>query len=213
MTGLTIGGKHTYKDFGLKMLSWDVSLPEIREEKIEVPGMDGKLDLSEFFGEVIYNERKLTATFEIEEPSLEVFATRYSEICNYMHGLSKRITPDADPLCYYEGRIKVSYTKQNRLFYVITIEATVAPYKMRLADTVVTKAVAGSAEITLRNERKSVVPSIVADAEFRLEYGGVSVSHAAGEYMIASFMLPAGESTIKCYGTGNITFRYQEGSL
>lgn len=213
MTGLKIGGKHTFEDFNLKMLSWSISLPDIREEKIEVPGMNGKLDLSEFFGEVLYNERKLTATFEMEEPSMENFAYRYSELCNFMHGSSVQIIPDSDPLYYYEGRIKVSYSKKNALFYVITLEATVNPYKLRLEDTVVTKTVEDSLAVTLRNERKSVVPTIVADTEFRLEFNGMSVSHSAGEYQIADFVLPAGESTITCYGIGNILFRYREGSL
>lgn len=213
MTGLMIGDKHTYEDFGLKMLSWNISLPDIREEKIEVPGMNGKLDLSEFFGESIYNERKLTATFEMEEPCLEKFTLRYSKLCNYMHGLSKRITPDDDPLYYYEGRIKVSYVKENRIFYVITLEAIVAPYKLRHEETVVTKAVSESLEVILRNERKRVVPTILTDAEFRLEFNGMSVSHSAGEFQIADLVLSEGENVITCYGTGNITFRYQEGSL
>lgn len=81
------------------------------------------------------------------------------------------------------------------------------------ATGVITKTVEDSLAVTLRNERKSVVPTIVADAEFRLEYNGMSVSHSAGEYQIADFVLPAGESTITCYGIGNILFRYREGSL
>ena len=39
MKGLKIGEKHTYNDFGLKMLSFSgFSSPEVTEEYQEVPG-------------------------------------------------------------------------------------------------------------------------------------------------------------------------------
>lgn len=48
MLGLTIGEKHTYNDFRLKMLSsFVVSPPEPVVNKIQIPGMDGMLDISE----------------------------------------------------------------------------------------------------------------------------------------------------------------------
>ena len=213
MIGLKIGDKHTYDSFGLKMLSCTISPPEPKIEEIEIPGMDGKLDVSGFFGEILYHKRTFEAVFDMEEPDLRNFKSRFSELCNYMHGLEKKIIPDDDPLYYYEGRVQVTYKQKNALFYEITITASVAPYKMRLEEKIVSRYVSEELEIILPNERKSVIPTITTDAEFRLVCNGKSVTHSAGEFIVADFKLTEGENVIACYGTGNITFRYQEGSL
>lgn len=213
MTGLKIGEKHTYTDFGLKMLSYTISSPEPKIEEIDIPGRNEPLDVSEFFGEILYKQRNLTATFDMEEPDSDTFFERFSELCNYMHGLTKKIITDDDTGYYYEGRIKVSYERKNALFYGITISSDVAPYKMRMEDTVISCDVTDELEIILSNERKSVIPTIITDSEFRLEFDGKSVSHSAGEFIIPDLKLTKSETTIACYGTGNITFRYREGSL
>ena len=213
MTGLTIGEKHTYLDFGLKMLSYTISPPEPKIEDIDVPGMNEPLDVSEFFGEILYKRRKLTATFDMEEPDSNTFFERFSDLCNCMHGLAKKIIPDDDSLYYYEGRIKVSYERKNALFYGITISADVAPYKMRLEETVISHDVSKELEVVLRNNRKSVIPTIITDSEFRLSFNGKSVTHSAGKFIIPALKLTETETVVTCYGTGNITFKYREGSL
>lgn len=213
MQGLTIGEKHTYRDFGLRMLSCIVSPPEPRIEEIDIPGRGVPLDVSEFFGEIIYKPRTLTAVFDMEEPSMQSFLDKFSKICNGIHGLSSRIILDAEPAYYYEGRVKVSYTKKNSIFYEITISADVAPYKMRVEETSASYVVSGELKIYLENERKSVIPSIVSDSEFRLVFGQTSVVVPAGEHKGVDLKLTQGTNALTCYGTGNITFIYQEGSL
>ena len=177
MQGLTIGEKHTYRDFGLRMLSCTVSPPEPRIEEIDIPGRDVPLDVSEFFGEIIYKPRTLTAVFDME------------------------------------GRAKVSYAKKNSIFYEIAISADVTPYKMRVAETSASYAVSGELKIYLKNERKSVIPKIVSDSEFRLVFGQTSAVVPAGEHKVVDLKLTQGTNALTCYGTGNITFIYQEGSL
>ena len=213
MTGLKIGEKHTYLDFGLRMLSYTISPPEPKIKEIDVPGMNEPLDVSEYFGEILYKRRKLTATFDMEEPDPDTFFERFSELCNCMHGLTKKIIQDDDLMYYYEGRIKISYEKKNALFYGITISADVAPYKLCLEETIVSHNVSKELEVVLRNNRKSVIPTIITDSEFRLVFGGKSVTHSAGEFIIPALKLTETETVVTCYGTGNITFKYREGSL
>ena len=213
MQGITIGEKHTYLDFGLKMLSCTVSPPEPKIEEIDIPGRDVPLDVSDFFGEIHYKPRTLTAVFDIEARSLQSFLYKFSEICNDMHGLIKKIVLDSEPTYYYEGRIKVSYAKKNTIFYEVTLSASVAPYKMKLEETKESFKVSEHLEIRLNNERKSVIPDIVSDAEFRLVFGKTSAVVPAGEHKVLDLKLAQGTNVITCYGTGNITFVYQEGSL
>lgn len=213
MQGLTIGERHTYRDFGLRMLSCTVSPPEPKIEEIDIPGRNAPLDVSEFFGEILYKPRTLTAVFDIEVHSLQSFLHKFSEICNDMHGFTKKIVLDSEPTYYYEGRIKVSYTKKNAIFYEVTLSASVAPYKLKLEETKVSFKVSEQLEIRLNNERKSAIPDIVSDAEFRLVFRKTSAVVPAGEHKVLDLKLTQGANAITCYGTGNITFIYQEGSL
>lgn len=213
MTGLLIGNKHTYDDFGMKMLSFTISAPKIIEEKIEVPGRAELLDLSEFFGKILYKERTLNAEFDVEEINPNVFANRFQAICNYMHGISHEIVCDQDDQFYYKGRISVSYTQINSIFYKIKLSATVSPYKYKLTPTIVSEFIADQAQIICPNLRKEVVPTITTDADFQIEFDGESYSISAGENIIPEILFRAGDNILTCTGSGTITFTYQEGSL
>lgn len=215
MIGIKIGNKHTYDDFGLRMLSFHISHAEPYITKIEIPGMDGTYDASESLsGEIHYKNRTLTAIFDMEEPDSDVFFSRYSEILNAIHGLRKQIITDADKNFYYEGRITVSYVQLNFLFYQITITADINPYKKKLEDTVVTATVSGTKNVVCENLRKSVLPVIRSTAEMTLTFGSVSKTISANtDYQIAEFLFKDGFNTVTCKGTGTVTFTYREASL
>lgn len=212
MTGLLIGEKHTYNDFGLRMISLVVSPPEAIVVHKEIPGMDSVLDFSEAFGEVKYRNRSLVAEFNMEEHDNEKFHERFSEICNYMHGIKHKITLDSDSAFYYEGRITVSSSPQG-CFYKITISADVRPYKLKKEKTVITTNVVGKATVVCNNLKKRVVPTIKTDAEFGIVFDGVPYAVTGGEWTDADIVLEAGKNVLECTGTGSITFEYQEGGL
>lgn len=212
MTGLFIGEKHTYSDFGLRLISIVVSPPEAVVVHKEIPGMDSVLDLSESFGEVKYRNRSLVAEFNMEEQDNEKFHERFSEICNYMHGTKQEILLDSDSSFFYKGRISVSSSSQGCV-HKITIAADVQPYKFKREKTVIATTVNNEATIVCRNLRKHVVPIIKADAEFQIAFEGIWYAIPSGEIKMADLVLKAGENVIKCIGTGNIIFEYQEGGL
>lgn len=213
MTGLLIGNKHTYDDFRLKMLSFTISTPKIIEEKIEVPGRSEPIDLTEFFDKVLYKERSLNAEFDMEETDPNNFENRFLEMCNYIHGISHKIICDHDNQFYYKGRVSVSYTRINALFYKIKISATVDPYKYKLVSTTVSDIIVDQAQIICPNLRKEVVPIITTDADFQIEFKGDIYSVSAGENIIPEILFRAGDNILTCTGSGTITFTYQEGSL
>lgn len=213
MTGLTIGEKHTYDDFNLELLSFTVSLPEPVTNEIEIPGMNGNLDLSEALtGEVVYKNRVLTAEFLMEEQNEDDLQERMNEMNNYLHGVVHSIIPDMDSNYAYKGRITVSFSSMG-VYQLVTLTADVTPYKSRRYNTKVTRQVVEEGIICCRNEKRSVVPTITSDADFTLKFHDVSVSIAAGENVIPDIKFTQGKNLITCIGTGTITFTYQEGSL
>ena len=42
--------KHTYDDFGLRIKSVSIGLPQTKKNQIEIPGADGYLDMTDYFG-------------------------------------------------------------------------------------------------------------------------------------------------------------------
>lgn len=59
-TGVTFGNYHSYKAWGLKLKEIKIGLPEVKTSYVEVPGMNGSLDLTEAtFGGVTYGMRTL----------------------------------------------------------------------------------------------------------------------------------------------------------
>lgn len=79
--------------------------------------------------------------------------------------------------------------------------------------TTVSRAVSGSASITLPNMRKKVVPTITTTAEMTIVFGGRTSTMAAGTFVIPTLELTEGDNVVTVTGTGNITFKYQEGGL
>lgn len=213
MLGLTIGEKHTAYDFDLKLLTFTVSSPEPVINKVEIPGMNGDLDLSESLtGEVIYKNRTLTAEFLMEEQDEAQLQNRMDNIRNYLHGITHTICPDMDSIYEYRGRVTVTFTPMG-CYQTVTITADVAPYKMKRTNTIVTHAVSEESVVSCYNERKSVVPTITTDADFILKFNDISVAVSAGETIVPDIKFVQGENIVTCIGTGNITFTYQEGSL
>lgn len=213
MLGLTIGEKHTAYDFGLRLLTFNVSSPEPVVNEIEIPGMDGNLDLSETLtGEIIYKKRKLTAEFLMEEHDETELQKRTDAIRNYLHGITHTICPDMDSIYEYVGRVTVAFAPMG-VYQTVTVTANVAPYKTKRMNTVVSKFITDEEVVSCYNERKSVIPTITTDADFQIEFKGDIYSVSAGESIIPEILFRAGDNVLTCTGSGTITFTYQEGSL
>ena len=54
---------NSWTDFFLVRSSKTISSPEPKYIKVEVEGADGELDLTEYFGDIKYKNRKLSFTF------------------------------------------------------------------------------------------------------------------------------------------------------
>ena len=212
MKGIKFGNYHSYDDFSLILSQKTIGAPSPKVEAIAIPGGDGVLDLSEFFGEVKYNNRNLSFDFSTIIPQAG-FLDLFSRIQNAIHGQKVQIVLDDDPGWYYIGRVTVPEWKAERNIGKLTIECDCEPYKMKLTETAVSKAVSGSASIILANSRKKVVPVITTTAEMTISFEGYSGTFSAGTFTIPELELHEGNNTVAVAGTGNISFRYREGGL
>lgn len=136
MKGIMFGSYHSWRDFQLILGSKTIGTPSPKTETIDIPGGDGVLDLTEFFGETKYKNRTLSFEFSSMVTPSE-FMSLFSMVQNALHGKKMTITMDDDPDWYYTGRISVSEWKADRNIGKLTIDCDCEPYKNKLTSRAV----------------------------------------------------------------------------
>ena len=212
MKGVKFGNYHSYNDFSLILSQKTIGTPSPKTETVDIPGGDGVLDLTEFFGDVRYNNRPLSFEFSTNVKQNE-FMELFSTIQDALHGQKMNIIIDDDTEWYYTGRITVSEWKADKNIGKLTIDCDCEPYKLKISETIVSKAVSGTLNIVLLNSRKRVIPTITTDAEMTISFGTYSGTFSAGTFRIPELELSEGNNTVTVTGTGNISFQYREGGL
>lgn len=142
MKGITFGNYHSYRDFGLILSSKIIGAPTPKTELIDIPGGDGVLDLTEFFGEVKYNNRTLTFEFSTMVPQSQ-FMALFSKVQNALHGQKMNISLDEDPEWYYIGRLSIPEWKVQKRIGKLTIVCDCEPFKYKRLKTVVSATLDG----------------------------------------------------------------------
>lgn len=215
MKGITFGNYHSYDAFQLILSAKTIGTPSPKTETIDIPGGDGVLDLTEFFGEPKYGNRTLSFEFSsVVIPS--DFMTLFSMVQDALHGRKFPIILDDDPGWKYMGRISVSEWKADRNIGKLTIDCDCEPYKYQISPTVVTRAISGTSSINLENSRKRAVPEVVvaSGSGLSVTYGsGYLWNLASGSYLLPELELVEGDNLVTVSGTGTITFTYTQGKL
>lgn len=215
MKGILFGEYHSYDDLHLILSEKEIGAPQVKKHTLDVPGGDGVLDFTDFFGEPKYENVQHKFTFTTIQPRNE-FLTQYSAVKNALHGKKVRIVLDDDPTFFYLGRCEVSSFKNEKGVGTITVTCDCEPYKYGIAHTVVYQAVDGVVDIPLLNSRKRAVPEVEIESEGSLNIV-FNVSNiwdlASGTYTLPELELVEGENIVTVTGTGRIAFTWQEGDL
>ena len=212
MKGVKFGNFRSWDDFSLILSQKTIGTPSPKTETIDIPGGDGVLDLTEFFGETKYNNRNLSFEFSTIVPQSE-FMNLFSRVQDALHGQKMQIVLDDAPEWYYTRRISVSEWKAEKAVGKLTIDCDCEPYKTKLSQTVVTKTVNGPTTVILTNSKRSVIPTIDITGEVQLTFGTNFYTLAAGRYDLPGVQLVNGENTILLDGAGTATFTYLERGL
>lgn len=184
-----------------------VSTPATKIKEIEVPGMDGVLDITESLGEVKYNYRQISFKFTA------INGSKISEMVNELHGKRKKIILDRDEAFYYMGRLEAADPVVNGNLTSIEIVARCEPYKYKARITRHKEDVRGASNIVLLNEKMQSIPRIRLTSQMTVSFEGRTYELPAGEYAIAEIVLKQGYNRFRVEGTGTILFQYQEGAL
>lgn len=215
MNAVKFGSYHSYNDLQLILSQKTIGTPSPKVETVDIPGGDGVLDLTEFFGEVKYNNRTLTFEFSSQLPPAQ-FMEQFRKVQNALHGKKMQIVLTEDPDWYYIGRISVSEWKADRNIGKLTIDCDCEPFKYKLEKTVVQVVVTDTKTATLTNSRKRAVPevNIETTSGIQIVYQTTNIwDLGSGSYTLPELELTEGANTVILNGNGTITFSWNEGSL
>ena len=195
------------------MSSKNIGSADIKTQSVDIPGADGQLDLTEYFGEIKYKNRQIKFNFSIigkDNESLE----KYSKIRNLLHGQKMQIRLSNDANCYYIGRISVGAWENKKRVATIAIDCDCEPYKYKINKTIVTEVINGTKIVPLLNSRKTVIPYITVDKSAIITFNNIDYELDAGTYQVDDIILCEGPHLLKITGN-NVTCKieYQEGDL
>lgn len=144
--------RHSYNDWYIApMERYSIDPPEVKSNIVEIPAMDGGLDLSESLtGYPIYSNREGSMEFYVDDdkmirnfntgtgrvdtnvkPSYAVWYDIYRDICQFLNGRKLYMLMEDDPRWVYHGRFTVGpYESGDGRFSEIKISYVLDPYKI-----------------------------------------------------------------------------------
>lgn len=205
--------KNSYADLGLLLRPKKIAPPEPKVIRMAIDGRDGDLDLTEWAGEVRYNDRAFPLSFYMT-CALSEIEEKATAIKNWLHGQRVQITFADDALYYYDARISVSDAHADGGLGVLDMSVVAAPYKLAQEKTYEMYDISGTKKITLNNDRMTARPKVITDGAYTIVQGGATYNVAqAGEYEWTTLLLREGYNDLTITGTGRIAFEWQKGAL
>lgn len=207
--------RHTADDWGLVMNGKAIGTPPPKEKYIELADRDGDLDFTDALTKFpAYGMRGLSFDFEYLDDPKE-WTELFTEIRNFLHGRRLKIFEPDDPDYYYLGRVSVGDPSGGLVkAFSVTVKADTWKYKAT-GETVITAPVEAGKTIILPNDWRPVSPIITTTGAVTFSFGDVNYSIAgAGDFQFPKLRLTYGSNRISIVsGSGEITFKYQEGAI
>ena len=121
---------HTWRDWGLNLVSIYIPMPEPKTQIRDIPGGDGNIDLTEVNGRPAYKDRSgLELVFDLMDEDYKVWFLKYSEFAKEIHGKKVKMVLDDEPEHYYMVRLNLDGQKTNPVYGEITLSGTAEPFK------------------------------------------------------------------------------------
>lgn len=214
MNGVLFGNLHSYEDLGLILASKNIGAPRVKTQVIDIPGADGQLDYTEYFGKISYYNRLLSFEFSAVGSPTE-FVELYSRLQNALNGRKMQVILDEEPDFYYIGRASVNDWASSVRIGKFVINVDVEPFKYKRLVTLISDTISAVKAINCINLKKEVIPKITASHEVRVTYGNYSRVFT-GTITDDNIVFGEGQNVLTftpISGTVAITIEYQEGGL
>lgn len=213
MNKVTFGTKNSYDDFGISLRPKKRPKPQPKYEYVSIPARNGDLDLTEWAGDVFYENLSFPLEFNVIDP-MNTWDEKLRQITNYLHGKKMKVTFSDDAEYYYLGRVTVNELSSDRNVGLLSLSCNFEPYKYKQEVTVKEYAVSAGNTYTFTNGRMKVVPTLTLSSAMTISFNGNSYSLNAGTFKALEIEFTEGVNEITITsGSGTLKAEYQEGDL
>lgn len=122
-----IDGIDLLDEYGLHLVDRNIGVATPNLYQTTIPGRNGKLDYTDFYGEVTYQNRVITITLAKKVDS-KTQDLKYELERNYS-GNSVKLSFSDDEDHYWKGRVTVTSNDDDTELYKVTFNMDAHPYK------------------------------------------------------------------------------------
>lgn len=230
--GITFDDKwHSERDWNLRLLSFHISMPVVKEREMDIPSGDGNIDYTEIYGRPAYGKREdVKLVFDLMDGDYQTWFAKYSEFAAAVHGRKVKMVLDDEQEHYYMARLNLDGEKKNMVFGRIVFEGTAEPFKYDITSSAddwlwdsfnfETGIIQELRDVSISEENSSiticsngidVVPVFfVSESEnLRLQYGERIYQLYVGRNRFPSLRIGSGETELQFTGIGRLTVDFR----
>jgi len=198
---ISANGKDSLHDFELYVFSRNISPAPKVENYVTVPGMHGSYDFSSIFGEVIYNDRSISYTFDIIADDISSLDKYRREVMDWLCNINNtRIIDTADPDHYWLGSYKPGTYSESGLQGQINVSFIVYPYAIAINPTVTKIKGIGSKTLScniFNTSSHKVSPTIETTSAIKIKHKNAILNISPGKYVADDFLLEKGDNLLQ----------------
>lgn len=124
------------REYGLILTYRKINAPKPKLYTLSVPGMNGVIDYTDFYGDVTFENRKIELKFQKKVSGDMVFLKQNIE---KMNGKNVKIVFSDDPSHYWKGRLTIENNDDDTHIYQLEMTLDSFPFKFSLKNDVEVK--------------------------------------------------------------------------
>lgn len=203
MNEVTVAGVSLERRYGLVLTNdSQFNPPRPKEYLLDLPGGNGSLDVTEAFGDVLYEMREDTMVFAVPQ-SFGDFSHVVTDLSRFLHGRAYDYALSFDPGYVYHGRFSVDETYSRMHDRRVKVRVTASTYKSAGVRVHEVDAQAG-ARLTLKPGRGSVSPVFESKMPIHVTADGIDATLPAGSHTVVGLSVRSGDADVYVNTGGSI---------
>lgn len=212
MISVSINEINICKEFNVTLESFEIGMPEAKLIKVQIPGRDGELDMSEALsGYINYGNREITLKIGITGDD-EISEEKKQKVL--MLAAGKKAKLEFSHLDgYFYGRCTPLSLSREFAHHTLTLSFSCDPYRYQNDETVEIRAITDTPiNIICVNSIMPVSPVIETSEEATIEFKDKTFHVEKGVHRLG-IVFREGNNILKVKGDGAIKVRYRRGEM
>lgn len=212
MISVIVDGTNICTKYKVTLEIFEIGMPEPKLVKVQIPGRDGELDMSEALsGYVNYGNREIHLSIGITGDD-KISESKKQQVLVAVCG--KKIKLQLSHLDgYFLGRCISSSISREMAHHTLNLTFSCEPYRYFISETVQTITLTSTAkDIIFSNATMPVSPVLETSADATVKFKEKAYSLKKGVHRLGFVFMP-GNNILNVSGIGTLKVRYRKGVL